>query len=184
MKAFISVVLVLLTPVIFTCKNQSGSEKSTGSDGMGQRDMYLIEDDDDEKFIREAGSACMMEVELGKYAGQKANNQRVKKFGEMMAEDHSNANTELQAMAQMRNIPISMEERHSRIMTGLQGKSGNEFDREYLREMVNVHQEDLDKFKKQAERSKNPDVRAFASKNVLVFQLHLDSAKLIIKQLK
>src|SRR5687767_9100657 len=52
-------------------------------------------DDRTHKFLNEAATGGMAEVELGKLAQEKATSQRVKNFGEMMVRDHSAANDDL-----------------------------------------------------------------------------------------
>jgi putative membrane protein len=187
MKLLVFIALVMITPVIFSCRNRSAKEKSDGMGtpaDTGSNEMYVIENDEDDKFIREAGSSGKMEEELGRYAEQKALNPRVKNFGAMMAEDHSNANADLKGIAERRKIKLQMDEKHSKTLGGLQSENQSDFDKDYIKEMVNDHEEELKIFKKQVSDSKDPDVRAFASKNVPVLQLHLDSAKKIRDYLK
>jgi len=145
--------------------------------GMGARSN---DKDVDEDFIREAASGGMLEVELGRYAQQNAQNPRVKQYGAMMVRDHSKANEELRGIASGKNVTISdIEDSHRRKMTDLQEKSGQDFDEAYMKEMVDDHEKDVDKFKKVAEDGKDPDLKAFAAKTLPVLLMHLDSAKSI-----
>lgn len=152
---------------------------------MGKEDKaFVVNQDNDKVFVKEAGSGGLMEVELGQYAEQHAFNPRVKKFGSMMVKDHSKANEELKAIADRKNITISLDEKHSDMIRDLQQKTGADFDKDYMKMMVDDHQKDVDKFKKQADDGKDPDVKAFASKTLPVLQMHLDSAKNVRDVLK
>ena len=160
-------------------KSTDDIDMSDPRTGMGARNSDNDLDVDDE-FIREAASGGMLEVELGRYAQQNALNPRVKQYGAMMVRDHSKANEELRGIASGKNVTISdMDDSHRRKMTDLKEKSGAEFDEAYMKEMVDDHEKDVDKFKKQAEDGKDRDVKAFAAKTLPVLLMHQDSAKSI-----
>ena len=142
--------------------------------------------EEDSKFAVMAASGGMMEVQLGELAQQKASSQRVKDFGAMMVRDHTKANDELKNLAGMKNItvPPAPGEDHMDQITNLSKKSGREFDREYMKMMVDDHQEDIDEFEKCSNNSKDADLKAFAAKTLPVLRTHLDSAKAINDALK
>lgn len=190
MKA-LKFLLLLIIPVMLSCNSQPSNRQSLNettddtddkyranpATGMGARSNDMEVDED---FIREAASGGMMEVELGRYAQQNAQNPRVKQFGAMMVRNHSKANEELREIASGKNVTISdLEDSHRRKMTDLQKKSGEDFDEAYIKEMVDDHEKDVDKFKKMAENGKDPDLKAFAAKTLPVLLMHLDSAKSI-----
>ena len=142
--------------------------------------------EEDSKFAVMAASGGMMEVQVGELAQQKAASQRVKDFGAMMVRDHTKANDELKNLAGMKNItvPPAPGEDHMDQITNLSKKSGREFDREYMKMMVDDHQEDIDEFEKCSNNSKDADLKAFAAKTLPVLRTHLDSAKAINDALK
>jgi putative membrane protein len=137
-------------------------------------------------FATEAASGGMMEVQLGQMAQQKAQNQRVKDFGKMMVQDHSQANDELKAIAAKENIalPDSMSDDKKKHVNDLSSKTGKDFDKAYMDMMVDDHKEDIDKFKDAAQNVPDSAVKAFATKAVPVLQKHLDSAQAIQQSLK
>jgi predicted outer membrane protein len=51
----------------------------------------------DSRFMMDAATDNMAEVELGRLASEKASRQDVKDYGRMLVADHSNANDELNA---------------------------------------------------------------------------------------
>jgi putative membrane protein len=136
-------------------------------------------------FLTEAASGGMAEVELGKMASTKAQNAEVKKFAEMMVADHSKANDELKSLASKKNItlPTSPIAKHQSVIQELQGKSGAEFDKAYVEDMLEDHEKDVDEFEKQ---SSNPDadVKAFAAKTLPTLKKHLEAIKAIHGKMK
>jgi putative membrane protein len=134
-----------------------------------------------EDFVREAASGSLMELELGRYAQQNASNERVKNFGAMMVRDHTRANDELKTIASGKNlqVPATMENNHQNTVENLKKEESADFDKEYMKEMVDAHEKDIDRFRKQSEDGKDPDIKAFAAKTLQVLLVHQDSAKSI-----
>lgn len=142
--------------------------------------------EDDADFAVEAANGGMMEVQLGTLAAAKASSPQVKQFGQMMVEDHSKGNNQLKGLASQKNIslPTAMDDAHQRKYDNLQEKSGDDFDTEYMDLMVKDHKEDIDKFEKEAEDGKDPEVKAWASATVPVLRHHLEEAQRIQDALK
>ena len=140
----------------------------------------------DEKFVKDAASGGLMEVELGKIAVDKASNQGVKDYGRRMQEDHGKANDELKTLAANKGIVLakSMDGKHKKIIDRLSKLSGDKFDREYIRTMVNDHNEVLASFQREADKGTDPDIKQFASKYAPVIKTHLELAQKSDQQLK
>jgi len=166
--------------------NESNEVRQDSAENAAGDASAVPVSEEESKIAVEAASGGMMEVQLGELAQQRASNQRVKDFGAMMVRDHSKANDELKSLAGMKNItlPPAPGEDHMDHIKKLTAKSGNEFDRDYMKMMVDDHQEDIDKFEKLANDGKDADLRAFANKTLPVLRTHLDSAKAIHQALK
>lgn len=158
---------------------------TTASDAV-LTDNNMVDSNKDEDFIKEAVSGGLMEVELGRYAQQNAQNPRVRNFGAMMVRDHSKANDELKALLTQKNItvPSTMEDKHHDKVTDIQKKTGTDFDKEYISEMVDDHEKDVDRFKRMAENGNDPELKSFAAKTLPILLMHQDSAKKIKDALK
>jgi putative membrane protein len=135
----------------------------------------------DNDFMKEAAIGGMSEVELGRLASTKATDPEIKKFGQMMVTDHSKAGAELKALAAKKNVqlPAELDSTHKSMLDNLKNKSGADFDKEYVSEMVDDHETDLKAFQEKARNATDPDVKAFAEKVVPVIQKHLDAIKAI-----
>ena len=84
----------------------------------------------------------MAEVELGKMAAERSTNAEVKKFGQMMVDDHTAAGDKLKAVASQHNIPVptALDETHRDLRDKLAKLQGADFDREYMNAMVDGHE--------------------------------------------
>jgi len=60
------------------------------------------------QFLQQAAIAGMKEVLTGKIAADKANDKKVKAFGQMMVDDHTKANEELRGLAKLKKVDLPM----------------------------------------------------------------------------
>jgi putative membrane protein len=133
----------------------------------------------DARFAREAAMGGMMEVELGKIAVQKSSNDKVKQFGQRMADDHSKAGDELKGIAAKDNItlPTELDARHRVMIDRFANMSGAAFDRAYMRDMVSDHQTDVADFQKEANSGTNAHLKSWATTTLPTLREHLRIAR-------
>jgi putative membrane protein len=138
-----------------------------------------------EDFLKAASQGGTAEVELGKIAASKAQNPEVKKYGQMMVDDHSKANTELKALAVTKKITLPADlGSHRSTIEDLKQLTGAAFDKAYVEAMLDDHEEDVAAFQKQADSASDPDIKAFAAKTLPVLKKHLDAVKAIQAKMK
>jgi len=138
-----------------------------------------------ESFLSDAIQGGRAEVELGKLAQTKSKNPDIKKFGQMLVQDHSKANTDMEALGKKKNfnLPAGLGS-HQSTLDKLNGMSGDDFDREFVNNMVSDHEKDVSTFQKESQNSTDADVKAFAEKTLPVLQKHLDTVKGIQSKMK
>lgn len=133
----------------------------------------------DQKFMAEAAQDGLAEVAMGQIAQQRGNNGRVKTFGERMVRDHGKANEELNQVASAKGVtlpttPGAANQQHA---DGLNKLSGVEFDRAYMKHMVDDHKKDVAKFEKAAQSAKDSDLKAFAARTLPILKSHHELAQ-------
>jgi putative membrane protein len=136
--------------------------------------MPVTVDQDDAKFAVEAANGGMAEVMIGKLAQDKGGAQ-VKDFAAMMVKDHSMANDELMTLAKSKNIalPTVLDKDMQKGFDDLSKKTGADFDKAYVKLMVDDHKTDVKEFDKASQKVKDPDLKAFAGKTLPVLKMHL-----------
>lgn len=156
--------------------NEAKNDSATASAGSNQMEEKK---DFDSEFMTKAASGGMLEVELGKAVAAKATTPEAKQFANMMVTDHTKANIELKALAAKKNItlPATMGEDHQEVYKDVTEKTGINMDKEYLREMVQDHEEDVKEFIEASVKATDPDIKAFAKKTTPVLQHHLEQAQ-------
>jgi len=146
--------------------------------GSAAAQVQLVSDQDRE-FVNKAATGGLAEVELGRIAAQRAARPSVRSFGERMVTDHGRGNAELATLARSKGIevPTALEPSQQAMRDRLSGLSGNDFDRDYMSEMVRDHTEDIALFERAAETSTDPDLKAWATRSLPMLREHLALAR-------
>lgn len=134
---------------------------------------------EDKEFAMKAAIGGMAEVMGGQTASTKATSADVKAFGQRMVTDHGKANDELKALAAQKGLalPTDIDAEHKEKMDKMSAKSGKDFDKAYMADMVEDHEKDVKEFEKASKDAKDPDLKAWAAKTLPTLQEHLKMAK-------
>jgi putative membrane protein len=139
------------------------------------------------EFVNTAAASSMLEVELGQLAQEKAQSQEVKDFAQMMINDHNQANEKLQNSIQDNNIdlPQNLKEDQEDKMQNLRDLSGQEFDKEYMSMMVDMHEKDIDKYENMKEQNiQDQELQTWVDNTLTTLRQHHEQAKQIKEQLE
>lgn len=171
---------LVLPPAVMAQQSPARSE----SGRPAAKDGELAQSD--RKFMMETAQGNLAEVELGKLASEKASSDGVKDFGKRMADDHGKATTELKELASKKGVtlPTDLDQKHRQLRDRLARLSGAEFDRAYVDEMVKDHKKDVSTFKREANRAKDADVKAWAGKTLPTLEEHLKQVQQLQAQVK
>ena len=134
---------------------------------------------DDQEFVTKAAEAGIAEVNLGNLASSKATNADVKKFAGTMVTDHGKANDDLKSLASSKGItlPTGPGKEGEDAMGKLSAKSGADFDKDYMKEMVGAHEKAVKLFEKESKDAKDADLKTWATNTLPTLKKHLEMAK-------
>ena len=132
-------------------------------------------------FMQETAMAGVAEVQLGQLALQRSSSEEVKQFADAIVNDHTVADQQLRNLAEKKNVnlPVQPNEEHRTVADRLSRLKGSAFDRQYISAMVKNHQKTVDRFTEQAEQGQDPELKAFADRNLPILQQHLDHARVL-----
>jgi len=149
------------------------------------KDKSAKSDKSDLQALARLAQADMAEIATGKLAAEKASNPEVKKYGQHMVDEHTKMLEEGKKIAHSKGAkpPADTDKKHQAALKKLQGLSGAEFDRAYMRQMVQDHQEVLQLAQKTAKSTKDAELKAHLEKGAPHIQEHLDQAKKLSAQL-
>jgi putative membrane protein len=168
-----------------TMNDAGGQLTSTGRyQAMGVQTGSLHKKD--MKFIMVAHSSNMLEIESSRLALQNGSSQAVKDYAQMMIEHHTMAGQQMKQMLSSKGVMIpdtAMLDRYRSKIEMLRGLQGADFDKAYIRIMVDAHEEDLDEYEDEITDARDADIRAFTAKMMPTLRTHYTRAREIRKQL-
>jgi putative membrane protein len=180
--AAVGLILLVLAVMAVAARRESnaGGQNSNQSGGAAATVSSA-----DRKFATMAAMGGMAEVELGNLAQQNAQSDEVKQFGARMVRDHSAANQQLMRIVATKDatMPTQLDEQHRKVFEKLSEMRGAEFDRAYMRQMVEDHEKTIKKFREEAQQGNDPDLKAFAQSTMPVLEQHHKLAQDINKSL-
>jgi putative membrane protein len=158
--------LALVAAVTIGC-NRDNRAENRAPDAVGTSGATDVSNSDKD-FVRDIAIAGMAEVELGKLAVEKSANTDVKKFAQMMIDDHSKASDDLNSLTAKHGItpPSAVDDKHRELRDDLAGKQGADFDRSYMEAMVEGHDDVLEKLEDRIDQQKLADWKAEMSNRV------------------
>ena len=177
----------LLTAFGAACSNEPGSNGTASSEPIVKTDPANPASDKgdavitggDLTFVIDAAPSGMGEIELGKLAASKAQSADVKAFGQKMVEDHSKAIEDVKTLMIQKKVllPSDMMPTHIETMNNLSKLSGADFDKEYVKAMVQAHEKDVAAYENVSKTAADADVKAFAAKRLPTLKTHLETIK-------
>jgi putative membrane protein len=129
---------------------------------------------EDKEFLKNAAELGTTEVELGKLAAEKGGSEDIKKLGKKMAADHKKSNAELSKLAKNKKVDLKMESTaaQKQMISAFEKKTGAEFDKEFREHVAKDHKDAIKTFEDAAKDAKDPEVKAFAEKNLSTLKEH------------
>jgi len=163
-----------------TVNNNDNERKAGKRDHPGNITNKTNVNDDAAMFMKEAGLGGKVEVTFAELALKKASNPKVKAFATQMIKDHGKANAQLAAIAEKAGVLISGDflpdqKKHFDHLSTL---SGAEFDKQYMKMMVEDHQKTVELFKN-GQQVNTQDLASFAKETIPVIEQHHAQAKAI-----
>lgn len=140
----------------------------------------------DQEFVTHALACDLCEIKVGEYVAKNAANENVRKFAERMVTDHTKSRNALIEIA--RDMKLSVAEGFDKAKQDrwedIKKLKGNDFDREYMRWMVEGHEMAVKMAEQWSEKAKNEKLRDHVKKTLPDLRDHLAEARRIFNNLK
>jgi putative membrane protein len=183
--------LAVLVPTLAHAEDKSTTEKTKPA--QTDKDTKKTEKaaklgESDTKIVAHMHHVNMMEIDMGKRA-QRVGSPAVKRYSEMLIKDHQASDKELTSFAKQRGvakIPAEQAEtdadkaemkQMTESMDGLKKLKGADFDREFLRLMVDSHDKELAKSDQLISSSSDSELKTLIENRKATLQRHSDKAK-------
>ena len=127
------------------------------------------------------------EIDYSQLGVEKATNPSVKQFAQLMVKDHGTMLDGVKSLATKLNVTPApndkvndLQKENQKDISDLNGKKvGKDFDKEFMDEQVDMHQETLDLLNDLDAKTTNADLKAAIADAKPKVQAHLDQAKAI-----
>ena len=152
---------------------------NAGTRPQGQTAHRANTANNDEQLVRSAAESSMSQVDLGKLTEQKAQDPQVKKFAQLMTEEHSKLTEQLKelGMSERINLPTSVSRRDADSHRHLQTESGAGFDKSYTQQVVTELERQIGQFKQGSTSATKPALKEFFERNTPTLESELQQAK-------
>jgi putative membrane protein len=133
------------------------------------------------QFLDFASQVNVAELRGGLLAEQKAQAPVVKAFGRLMMLDHSELESQLDAIAAANHISLPDQPNAAAAMQmdQLKSMSGPQFDTAYMKDIVDGHEKAVSKFNSEKSGARTPSIRTVASSALPILEQHLALAKAV-----
>jgi putative membrane protein len=145
-----------------------------------------------EKAAQKLHASNQGEVQAGQAALRSAQSQEVKQFAQQMIDDHQKNDSQLQQLASTTGVSLQGDEfqkkqkKAQEDLEKVQGKSGADFDKAYMKWMVKEHEQDVkdvEKAAKDARKQNHAQFASFLEETHSQLRMHLDNARTVEKSL-
>jgi putative membrane protein len=140
----------------------------------------------DQQFVVKALAGDVAEIKFSENAVKNAENSDVRKFAQRMVDDHTKNKDKLLEIAKTMKVAVveGLEKGRRTEMVRLMKLKGVEYDREYIRCMIDDHEKALKMYETWSTKAKDSEVRDVAIKAVGVVKGHLRTARDLQAKLK
>ena len=133
----------------------------------------------DKDFIEFAGEFDLTAVRLGSMAQTKGSTAEVKSLGRTLEQEHGADLKKLTAIANKTGgvAPNTLDDVHVSAIKKLSKAKGDTFDHQFLKMVVNEHENALVSVKREADHGASPDLQAYAKALLPHLEHHLKQAR-------
>jgi putative membrane protein len=139
----------------------------------------------DNEWLQRAMLNGKAEVKFSEIAVQRGSSVKVKAFAEKMVKEHKQCGEKLAEAARNLSVPAvaDFDRDQTGTIDGLKRLSGADFDRAYIRRMVQDHEKTVKSFENEAKSGTNADLKKIANDALPHLQEHLKEAREIANEL-
>jgi putative membrane protein len=132
---------------------------------------------DDRAFMQEAARATQRDIELARLALHRANERDVREYARHLIGDRTREMETLRDVASRRNITLPSNAAENSQALRLGSSSNSEFDRNYIRMMIENHHDAVLLFERQKQKEVDDELETFIDDHLIVLRAYLTGAR-------
>ena len=140
----------------------------------------------DEQFIISAAASDLVEIKSSEAAVVNSTNKAVRDLAKMMIGEHTKMSRTTAELASSLNVtlPVDLPEPKKALLAKAASLKGSEFDKEYITQLINGHNETINMLDRAAVSAAAPQVKTWASASLQKVRHHLQMISETQSQLK
>jgi len=148
---------------------------TTGGAALRQQETQPL----DREFLVKTITCNHAEIKASELAESRATNPKVKEFAQMLVKDHKNLSERLAELAKDHKLAIlaGTEKATKEMLDRLSNTGNDNFDKEYLKSVIEEHEKAIQMFDAQASRGSDSALKSFATNTLPSLRAHLTEAK-------
>ncbi|MEO5601999.1 MAG: DUF4142 domain-containing protein [Cyclobacteriaceae bacterium] len=185
MKSFFKIFSLTCLVAIYSCNDPRQGREELAGEGNNEK-FEEKNSRNDAQFVEEVVASNYAEIKMAEIANQRSRNSEVKQIAQMLQTDHSGSLNELKTLAQSKAISVPVEENDEarQKMENFSAESGKDFDVKWCKEMIDKHEDNIDRFEKRLENSDDADLKSWISRTLPTLRSHHDKLKACQEKLK
>jgi putative membrane protein len=193
MKRIFKIMTLVSLVAMLACneaKRDSENENNEDSKEVAEEaNDEKFEDNDLEKdadFVANTVAANYGEIKFAQLATTRSSNPEVKKIANMLIADHTKVLNELKGLAQSKSITVPVEEDDEarRKTERFSDEAGKNFDKKWAKEMIDRHEESINKFEKRFEKTEDAELKEWVNKTLPHLRMHLEKLNTLHDSIK
>ena len=135
---------------------------------------------DDRDIMQDLAHAHHAELESARLALEKSKSERVRQFAQQMIDDHTQAQIDLQQLAQLKGVKLPQEANlaHKALSTAMRLLTADAFDRQYMTRMgINDNERTVELLQKGQKNVKDTELRTLLERQLAMAETHLMVAR-------
>jgi putative membrane protein len=175
---WLSYSLMALLVVGASCKDDDDDD----GPGQGQNNPDRKRN---EAVFQQITQSNLAEIQLGQLASTKATDSLVMDFGDMMVEDHNDAQDHVDSIGNKRdlNLPTMLDQANQELKDSLDALSGMAFDSAYLRSQIRMHNMVKDMYSAIVDTTNDQALKTYVQKYLPIINQHLTMANMLYNNL-
>lgn len=176
---FIAIATLCLSVLSFSCQTTKPNAEEKRVTALNEaKEKQGVLDEKIVDFLVLAADARMMGNEEGKQGTAKGTSADIRDYGKLMQEDQPMLLAKVKELAQSHDVTLlqTLSAKRQNALEDLKSKTGEKFDKLFIKMMTIDHERDVKEFEK-ASKSSDSAVSKFAAEYLPMIQSHLDKVK-------
>ncbi|HLO59556.1 MAG TPA: DUF4142 domain-containing protein [Bacteroidales bacterium] len=171
-KNWLTYLLIPALVVAISCNKDDDNDNNNNNNGNGNSNGK------NESVIKQIGASNLAEITLGQLATLKGGDTLVKAFGAMMVRDHQKSQSDLDSLANGRNIdlPVNLDTVNGALRDSLTALNGGDFDKSYIKSQIMAHTKVKNMFQAIKDSTQDASLKSYVNMYLPDINEHLAKA--------